>query len=113
MLRVPNFYKAMSLCWVNRPLGGVEAGCQGTMRLEVTLGGARAHTARPWMGRNAIHRLGEILDVVSNFEGRRPVVEGCEYRESLQSRVCGGRCGWQRRAGSGDVAGQLSLCSGP
>lgn len=66
-------------------LGAVEAGCQGTMRLEITLGGARAHTARPWMGRNAIHRLSGILDVVSGFEGRRPVVEGCEYRESLQA----------------------------
>lgn len=66
-------------------LGAVEAGCQGTMRFEVILGGVRAHTARPWMGHNAIHRLGEVLAVVCDLEGRRVLVEGCEYREALQA----------------------------
>ncbi|MCE2512020.1 MAG: succinyl-diaminopimelate desuccinylase [Acidimicrobiia bacterium] len=74
--------------------GAVEAGCQGTMRLKVTLAGERAHTARAWMGRNAIHRLAEVLATVSTYEARRPVVEGCEYREGLQAvAVSGGVAG--------------------
>jgi len=74
--------------------GAVEAGCQGTMRLKVMLAGERAHTARGWMGRNAIHRLAEVLAAVSTYEARRPVVEGCEYREGLQAvAVSGGVAG--------------------
>jgi succinyl-diaminopimelate desuccinylase len=80
---------------LGEPTGGaIEAGCQGTMRIEVQLMGERAHTARPWMGRNALHRMGEVLRLVERFAERRPVIDGCEYREALQAvRASGGVAG--------------------
>jgi len=63
----------------------IEAGCQGTLRARITYSGERAHTARPWKGRNAIHRLGDVLTRLSSYEGRRPVIDGCEYREAIQA----------------------------
>jgi succinyl-diaminopimelate desuccinylase len=74
------------LAILGEPTGAeIEAGCQGTLRLDVTLTGVRAHSARPWMGRNAIHRLGRLLAILDGWEGRRPLVDGCEYREAVQA----------------------------
>lgn len=71
---------------VLEPTGSiVEAGCQGVMRLVVTTRGTAAHVARPWMGENAIDRLGAVLVRASEFSDRRPVIDGCEYHESLQT----------------------------
>lgn len=74
--------------------GHIEAGCQGTMRMRIVLKGARAHLARAWMGRNAIHRLGPLLDAVASYEPRRPEILGCTYHDALQVvRVEGGVSG--------------------
>jgi succinyl-diaminopimelate desuccinylase len=74
------------------PTGGfVEAGCQGTMRVQVTLKGKRAHTARPHVGVNALHRLGGLLLLVSSYEPRIVEIDGCTYTERLQAvHVSGG-----------------------
>lgn len=64
---------------------GVEAGCQGTLRVDVRTFGERAHSARSWRGVNAIHGAGEILNRLAAYEARRPVIDGLEYHEGLNA----------------------------
>ena len=63
----------------------VEAGCQGTMRVDVRLGGERAHSARSWMGDNAIHKAGAVLRLLDGYQARTPVIDGLEYHEGLNA----------------------------
>jgi succinyl-diaminopimelate desuccinylase len=63
----------------------VEAGCQGTLRVDVVARGERAHSARSWRGSNAIHRASEILQRLETYEARTPVIDGLEYHEGLNA----------------------------
>jgi len=64
---------------------GVEAGCQGTLRVQVRTSGERAHSARSWVGSNAIHAAADILARLSSYEARRPVIDGLTYHEGLNA----------------------------
>ncbi|MGH3231653.1 MAG: succinyl-diaminopimelate desuccinylase, partial [Streptosporangiaceae bacterium] len=65
--------------------GLVEGGCQGTLRAEVTATGKRAHSARSWMGVNAIHGAGRILDILRAYQPAEPEVDGLTYHEGLNA----------------------------
>ncbi|AGL19376.1 succinyl-diaminopimelate desuccinylase [Actinoplanes sp. N902-109] len=73
---------------------GVEGGCQGTMRVRITLKGKAAHTARSWRGINAIHAAAPVLAILNGYEPRRPVVDGLEFHEGLNAvNIQGGLAG--------------------
>lgn len=80
---------------LGEPSGGfIEAGCQGTLRVRLTAGGTRAHSARSWLGDNAVHKLGAVLDRLAAYEARQVDIDGCVYREGLQAvRISGGVAG--------------------
>jgi succinyl-diaminopimelate desuccinylase len=72
----------------------VEAGCQGTMRVEVVLRGERAHSARSWRGVNAIHAATPVLQRLLAYEPRQPVIDGLRYHEGLNAvGIAGGVAG--------------------
>ena len=56
--------------------------------------GTRAHSARSWLGDNAIHKLGAVLDRLAAYEARIVDIDGCTYREGLSAvRIDGGVAG--------------------
>lgn len=74
--------------------GTVEGGCNGTSRFRVTTSGVAAHSARAWMGENAIHAAAPILTRLSEYEPLTVTVEGLDYRESMNAvRIDGGIAG--------------------
>jgi succinyl-diaminopimelate desuccinylase len=63
----------------------IEGGCQGTLRVEVAVPGRRAHSARAWMGVNAIHDAAPVLERLRSYVPREPDVDRLTYREGLQA----------------------------
>ncbi|MFM6971875.1 MAG: succinyl-diaminopimelate desuccinylase [Rhodoluna sp.] len=68
----------------------VEGGCNGTMRIDLKFRGVKAHSARPWMGKNAIHAASEALDILAAYKPAEIDVDGLVYRESLNAVLING-----------------------
>ncbi|MEN9748005.1 MAG: hypothetical protein RLZZ603_697 [Actinomycetota bacterium] len=68
----------------------IEGGCNGTMRIEIATAGVKAHSARAWMGKNAIHGAAEVLNRLNNYQTAEVTVDGLTYRESLNAVLISG-----------------------
>jgi succinyl-diaminopimelate desuccinylase len=72
----------------------VEGGCQGTLRVAVRVPGVRAHSARSWLGENAIHAAAPVLSRLVVYSPREVEVDGLTYREGLNAvGISGGVAG--------------------
>ena len=72
----------------------VEAGCQGTLRVDVITRGERAHSARSWKGSNAVHAAAEILNRLTAYTAREVEIDGLLYREGMNAvGISGGVAG--------------------
>lgn len=80
------------LALLGEPTNGVvEAGCQGTATVAVTVPGRRSHSARSWRGVNAIHGAAPLLARLAAYEARSVDIDGCLYREGLNAvHISGG-----------------------
>lgn len=63
----------------------VEGGCNGTLRVGITVAGRAAHSARWWRGVNAIHAAGPVLERLREYTPAEVDVDGLVYREGLNA----------------------------
>lgn len=93
--RSPHLLTDASFAVLLEPTHGlIEAGCQGTQRALVRTTGKRAHSARSWLGENAIHKAAPILERLQRYRERIVTIDGCEYHEGLNAvRIAGGVAG--------------------
>jgi len=68
----------------------IEGGCQGSMQLQLELRGVAAHSARSWMGHNAIHDAGGVLQLLASYQPQQIEVDGLVYREGLNAVMING-----------------------
>ncbi|MFQ1000407.1 succinyl-diaminopimelate desuccinylase [Modestobacter sp. SSW1-42] len=74
--------------------GAIEGGCQGTLRVVLTVRGERAHSARSWLGVNAVHGAADVLATLQAYRAREVEIDGLRYREGLNAvRIEGGVAG--------------------
>lgn len=93
--RTKAHWLAADLAILGEPTGaGIEGGCNGTLRVAVTTRGRTAHSARSWMGKNAIHDAAEILSRLAGYTPQVVEVDGLTYREGMNAvSISGGIAG--------------------
>ena len=71
--------------------GEIQFGCNGLINARVSFWGRSAHSARPWLGENAIHKAGSLLEAMGNREPMPVEIAGLTFKEVMSiTRASGG-----------------------
>ena len=72
----------------------IEGGCNGTLRVDVTVHGKAAHSARAWKGVNAIQGAAPLLTALAAYKHEDIEVDGLAFREGVNAvGITGGIAG--------------------
>jgi len=90
----PDWLRADLAVLAEPTAAGVEAGCNGSLHVQVTTRGVAAHSARSWVGSNAIHEMAQVLNRLNGYDPAQVQIDGLTYREGLNAvRIGGGIAG--------------------
>jgi len=84
----PSYFEDVDLAIAMEPTNGqLELGCLGTMHAEVRIQGKAAHSARPWLGHNAIQAAAPLLNALRALPPREIEFHGLQFREVLNATM--------------------------
>jgi len=81
--RCPSLLEAGLAVMMEPTANRLQAGCLGNIKAELVFEGVAAHSARPWLGVNAIHEAVRGLRDLVSLEPHDVVLEGLTFREVL------------------------------
>lgn len=69
----------------------VQLGCQGVVNAELKVEGTEAHSARPWLGKNAIYKTIPLLEKLKELSPESILVDELDYKEVISvTNISGG-----------------------
>ena len=88
MTAAPGTFQGIALAIAMEPTDNqLQLGCLGTMHMRVLFCGKRAHSARPWQGKNAIHMAAPLLSTLAKTKPRVVEFHDLKFTESCSATM--------------------------
>ncbi len=87
----PELSEARLVVMMEPTANSIQAGCLGNIKADLEFSGVAAHSARPWLGENAIHKAVLALQAVATAAPQPVEIGGLEFKEVLSvTEIAGG-----------------------
>ena len=83
--------KTATMAFVLEPTNNnIQTGCLGSIRAQVSILGKCGHSARPWLGENAIHKSWEFLKFLKETKPQTVTLHSLDFYEILSATMVEG-----------------------